>query len=343
MFEETLLDSSPRCVAVLCRTHYLISFLTGALVFGLGFYLLPKMLAPSGAKALLIAPGVIACAAALDALMLAYVLSDARQHHLHAGAWFVVTLLLNLPGLLSYLVRCALKTGDWKRAAIPLAYLAEATVVGALALVPLIYTQALPTMVTPHCPVVQSGPPPAVQPIRPTTAPHDAVLNPLVAPPVIPTIVATIVDKPEPPQIDFGPPGPYVPGAIPGIGSGNGDVIGAMPWKTSTPPPLPVVHPAAKKQPYRVGGDAIAARAIYQPRPEYPALAKMARVQGTVVLQAIIGQDGTIQNLKVLSGHPLLSQAALDAVKTWRYQPTLLNSEPVDVLTEIDVTFTLGD
>ena len=65
----------------------------------------------------------------------------------------------------------------------------------------------------------------------------------------------------------------------------------------------------------------------------------MARVQGTVVLQAILGKDGRVQDLKVLSGHPLLVRAAMDAVKTWRYQPTLLNSEPVDVLTEIDVNF----
>ena len=69
----------------------------------------------------------------------------------------------------------------------------------------------------------------------------------------------------------------------------------------------------------------------------------MARIQGTVVLQAIIGTDGTVQDLKVLSGHPLAGPAALDAVKTWRYQPTLLNSEPVEVLTEIDVNFKLGE
>ena len=62
-----------------------------------------------------------------------------------------------------------------------------------------------------------------------------------------------------------------------------------------------------------------------------------------MVLQAIIGKDGTVQDLKVLSGHPLLARAALDAVKTWRYQPTLLNSEPVDVLTEIDVKFNLAE
>ena len=93
----------------------------------------------------------------------------------------------------------------------------------------------------------------------------------------------------------------------------------------------------------RVGGNVIAAQALYQPSPVYPPLATMARVQGTVVLQAIIGTDGTIKDLKVLSGHPLLVRAALDAVKTWRYQPTLLNTEPVEVLTEINVTFKLGE
>jgi protein TonB len=87
----------------------------------------------------------------------------------------------------------------------------------------------------------------------------------------------------------------------------------------------------------------IAARALFQPQPVYPPLARMARIQGKVILQAILAQDGTVQDLKVISGHPLLVQAALDAVRTWRYQPTLLNSEPVEVLTEIDVNFILGE
>jgi protein TonB len=68
----------------------------------------------------------------------------------------------------------------------------------------------------------------------------------------------------------------------------------------------------------------------------------MARIQGTVVLQAMLGTDGSVQDLKVISGHPLLVGAALDAVRTWRYQPTLLNSEPVEVLTEIDVNSVSG-
>ncbi len=345
MFEGTLLDSSPRRVAVLRRTHYLISFLAGALVFVLGIYLLPMVLAPAGGRALFIAAGLMASAAALYALMLAYIWADAQQHHLRAGAWFAAALLLNLPAFLIYLVRSARKTGDWKRAAIPLAYVAEAMVVGVLVLVPLIYTQALPKEWLKseiRIPPPPSGPPARRSPSRSEAPRKHPAVNPFVAPPSIPRTVAMNVEQPEPPPIDSGPVGPYVPGAIGGPGSGNGYFPGGAPWETSTPPP-PAVHLAAKKQLYRVGGDVIAARAIYQPRPEYPALARMARIQGTVVLQAIIGQDGTIRNLKVLSGPPLLIQAALEAVKTWRYQPTLLNSEPVEVLTEIDVKFTLGD
>ena len=82
---------------------------------------------------------------------------------------------------------------------------------------------------------------------------------------------------------------------------------------------------------------------IFAAHPEYPPLAKMARIQGTVRLDAVISKDGTIQDLKVISGHPLLVRAALDAVQRWRYQPTLLNGDAVEVATEIDVNFTLAE
>jgi protein TonB len=85
-----------------------------------------------------------------------------------------------------------------------------------------------------------------------------------------------------------------------------------------------------------------AAKLIAQATPAYPALAKQARVAGTVRLTAIIGRDGAIRNLQVMSGHALLTAAALEAVKQWRYQPTLLNDEPVEVITQIDVNFTLS-
>jgi len=77
--------------------------------------------------------------------------------------------------------------------------------------------------------------------------------------------------------------------------------------------------------------------------PEYPAVAKAARVSGTVVLQAIISKTGSIEDLHVISGPPLLQGAAMDAVKTWRYRPYRFNGEPVEVQTTINVVFALGE
>jgi TonB family protein len=92
----------------------------------------------------------------------------------------------------------------------------------------------------------------------------------------------------------------------------------------------------------RVGGNVQANNLMTQVRPVYPPLAKAAGIQGTVKLEATIGPDGKVQDLKVISGHPLLVQAALEAVKDWVYRPTLLNGNPVTVETAIDVNFTLS-
>ena len=104
-------------------------------------------------------------------------------------------------------------------------------------------------------------------------------------------------------------------------------------------PPAPV---APAKQQLHVGGDVQAAKLVYFPRPEYPRLAVTTRTQGTVVIRAVIARDGTIGNLQLISGPPLLVTAALEAVRQWRYKPTILNGEPVEVLTEINVNFTLA-
>jgi protein TonB len=85
-----------------------------------------------------------------------------------------------------------------------------------------------------------------------------------------------------------------------------------------------------------------AANLIRQVKPSYPPLAKQARIQGTVRFNAVIAKDGTIQNLTVASGHPMLVASAMEAVKQWLYKPTLLNGEPVEVITTIDVNFTLN-
>ncbi len=81
---------------------------------------------------------------------------------------------------------------------------------------------------------------------------------------------------------------------------------------------------------------------IRKVQPEYPALARSARIQGAVVLQAVISKQGMIENLRVLTGHPMLVPAAIDAVRQWRYRPYILNGEPVEVETQVTVNFSLG-
>jgi protein TonB len=120
-----------------------------------------------------------------------------------------------------------------------------------------------------------------------------------------------------------------------------GGIIGGLPQAAPPPPPPPPPKPATPKS-IRVGGNVQQANLIRQVKPVYPPLAKAARVQGTVKFEAVIAKDGTIQNLHVVSGPPLLVNAALEAVKQWQYKPTLLNGEPVEVITTIDVNFTLS-
>jgi len=108
------------------------------------------------------------------------------------------------------------------------------------------------------------------------------------------------------------------------------------------PPPPPSVPQVATATRIAVGGNVQAGRLVNRVQPVYPPLARQTRVQGTVRLHAIIETDGTVQELKVMEGHPLLIQAAIDAVKQWRYQPTMVEGRPAEVDTEIDVVFSLA-
>ncbi|MEJ7606196.1 MAG: energy transducer TonB [Bryobacteraceae bacterium] len=134
-----------------------------------------------------------------------------------------------------------------------------------------------------------------------------------------------------------------VHGGIPG--GAPGGVIGGIVSSTAPPPPPPKAEekpkPAAPKA-IRVGGNVQAAKLINQPKPQYPPLARQARIQGIVRFNAVIGRDGSIENLVMVSGHPLLVPAATEAVRQWKYQPTLLNGDAVQVVTQIDVNFTLS-
>lgn len=161
------------------------------------------------------------------------------------------------------------------------------------------------------------------------------------APPSIPRdIPGPDIFVPEPPKDNTGVTG-GVPGGIPGGGSDrarfpfpSGDTPEAAPLPPPPPPPAPKTPERV-----RVGGNVQAANLKCKVTPVYPALARQARVQGVVVLEAEISTAGKIEKLKVLTGHPLLVQAALDAVKQWCYEPTLLNGEPVPVVTTITVNF----
>jgi protein TonB len=169
----------------------------------------------------------------------------------------------------------------------------------------------------------------------------------LMAPKAIPKEIAMIKEEELPPPMS-GAVGVVggVPGGVPGGTPGGviGGIIGSVPSAAPPPPPPPKKEEAKPVTPQRirVGGNVQAAMLIRQPKPVYPPLAKQARVQGVVRFQAIIGKDGTIQNLQLMSGHPLLVQSAQEAVKQWVYKPTLLNGEPVEVVTVIDVNFTLS-
>jgi protein TonB len=161
-----------------------------------------------------------------------------------------------------------------------------------------------------------------------------------MAPKTIPKDIAIIKEEDLPPAMAGAVSG--VPGGIPG-GTPGGVLagLGGGPPPPPPPPPVTVVKPK-NTEPLRVGGNVQAANLIKKVTPSYPPLAKQARIQGTVRFNAVIGKDGAIQNLTLVSGHPLLVPAATEAVKQWVYKPTLLNGDPVDVITQIDVNFTLS-
>jgi periplasmic protein TonB len=244
--------------------------------------------------------------------------------------------------------------GEANRArSVVLAVILQATALGILIIVPLLFVQQLPEMQQQLSFLVAPPPPPppppppagraaATRPVRTVVTPK--IFNPdhLTEPKTIPSVVPSNQPEIAPPEVQGGVPG-GVPGGVAGgqIGGVLGGVIGGVPQAAPPPPPAPQQAETPKPTPerIRVGGQVEAAKLEHEVLPAYPALASQARVQGTVRLSAVIGKDGHVENLKVISGHPLLISSALDAVRQWVYQPTYLNSQPVEVQTEIDVNF----
>jgi protein TonB len=221
-----------------------------------------------------------------------------------------------------------------------LSFVVELLLVGVAVLAPLLYTEALPEHALNAIVDIPAPPPAAPAPRAPSVASHQPSRSEIndgqiVLPQRIPARVREIHD--EAASGASSPDG--VPGAVPGLPSNAaGDRLLAKLLHE-----IPTAVPkAAAPRTVRVSSGVAEGLLIRQVRPQYPAPARTARIQGTVVLQATIGKDGAIQDLRLLSGHPLLAQAAMDAVRQWRYRPYRLNDEPVEVDTTINVNFTLG-
>lgn len=212
----------------------------------------------------------------------------------------------------------------------------QALVTGILLLLPLIRPEGLLVYHRLSTPISLGRiQPPEPRPVtgRATPLQSDYSGHRLMMPHRIPIVVMRVTDVPS--AQDLGPAGPYIPGA-----SGQGAPDGLPNLAEGGSRPLLQPPPRAVSHPIRVS-NMNAGSLLLRVQPEYPPMAKIGHIEGEVVLSAIISKEGTIENLRVLSGHPMLVRAAIDAVHRWRYRPYVLNNEPVEVETQITVNFSL--
>lgn len=213
----------------------------------------------------------------------------------------------------------------------------QVVIIGAMLAIPLWQTVGIPLARNVSTPLtVNRRPEPS--PTTPTRPFHSnsVELAPVTGRLMMPTRIPNTIPRNDGPvrsefadgstSIDYGlpsTPGAYLPTATPGTHA-------VMPVRAA--PAKPTFRTSTMLQ----------GSLIRRVEPVYPPLARTARIQGSVVLEAIIGQDGTMQHLQVLSGHPMLAPAAVEAVRQWRYRPYILNEEAIEVETQITVNFILN-
>lgn len=226
-------------------------------------------------------------------------------------------------------------------------FIGQMAMIGLAILLPLAGTDALPhrlsSVLVPEPPRALPRRPAPAQAKQASVVPLQLTPKGLVLPAAIPLKAAMIEDPEFVPAVGdaVGVPGGFGYAG----GSGNAVIDGLLSaGSTQQPPPAPVVRQAVQAAPLKrikLGGMVEQSKLISGPRPVYPPLAREARIEGTVRLEAVISRDGTILNLRAVSGHPLLIPAAIAAVRQWVFRPTSLNGDPVEVATEIEVHFTL--
>jgi len=233
-----------------------------------------------------------------------------------------------------------------RRVATVFSFIFQCFLVGILLLVPLMFTDVLPKQQLLTFLVAPPPPPPPPPAAAPAPRMVKQIQSDLLSsgelrtPTQIPKKVEMIKEEEAPPPI---PTGGGVVGGVPGgiPGGQLGGVIGGIVGQTSSLSAVPrLVAPAMPKR-IRVSQGVTQGLLIHKIEPVYPPLARQARIQGQVLLHAVISRSGEITELSLISGHPMLAPAAIDAVRQWRYHPYLLNGEPIEVETSITVNFEL--
>lgn len=228
----------------------------------------------------------------------------------------------------------------------------QALLVSSLVLAPMIWPSTLPKVVWTSITLAPPAPPPPPPGPMPQIVPKVRMVRAtgvFVAPATIPSRVIKIDDLD-----DALPNVAYVPGGVPGTSTGGGvpggiltDIVNLAGATVPTyHPPAPVVNvaptPPTPAKPPRITVLQMA-EPIQRVQPVYPPIARAGRISGTVELMGVLGTDGRIHEIKVISGHPFLSKAAVDAVMQWVYRPTILNGQPVEVQAPISVRFILSN
>jgi protein TonB len=225
-----------------------------------------------------------------------------------------------------------------------LSFILQCTMLGVLLLLPLYFTQELPKsqlltfLVAPPPP--PPPPPPAAQAARIIKQIQTDLISggQLRTPSRIPEKVQMIKEEEAPPMPGASGVVGGVPGGIPG--GQLGGVIGGIVSNTSNLAYVPKLQPVVPQR-LRISQGVTSGLLIHKVEPSYPPIARAARIQGNVVLKAIINRQGEIQDLELVSGHPMLVPAAIEAVRQWRYRPYLLNAQPIEVETTVTVFFVL--
>jgi protein TonB len=222
-------------------------------------------------------------------------------------------------------------------------------IIATLIIVPLYTTETIQLRNYEEIPLAHppAAPPPAPPAAARAVVPHATSKHPnlsytlgkVTAPTSVPKTISlgNAAPAPDLAGVDGGVPGGVVGGQL---GGSLGGVLGGTGTSVPIPPPPPR---AAARRIVRVGSNLRAPRQVYSVQPDYPVLARQERISGVVVVNAVIDEHGNVVQAHVVSGHPLLITAALNAVLQWRYEPTLLNGTPVAVEMEVNVNFKLGN